>query len=40
MMYNHVGIMKAGEKLKLKPYSGMLNVDFGKGIGRKDVFLL
>ncbi|XP_044478860.1 uncharacterized protein LOC123225048 [Mangifera indica] len=29
-----------GEKLKLKPYSGMLNVDFGKGIGRKDVFLL
>lgn len=29
-----------GEKLKLKPYSGMLNIDFGKGIGKKDVFLL
>ncbi|XP_031272467.1 uncharacterized protein LOC116130926 [Pistacia vera] len=29
-----------GEKVKLKPYSGMINVDFGKGIGRKDVFLL
>ncbi|KAJ0021130.1 hypothetical protein Pint_30990 [Pistacia integerrima] len=28
-----------GEKVKLKPYSGMINVDFGKGIGRKDVFL-
>ncbi|KAL5766456.1 hypothetical protein ACOSP7_017073 [Xanthoceras sorbifolium] len=29
-----------GEKIKLKPYSGMLSVDFGKGIKRKDVFLL
>lgn len=29
-----------GEKVKLKPYSGMLNVDFGKGIRKKDVFLL
>ncbi|XP_008449691.1 uncharacterized protein LOC103491489 isoform X1 [Cucumis melo] len=29
-----------GEKLKLKPYSGMLNIDFGKGIGKRDVFLL
>ncbi|KAF9592475.1 hypothetical protein IFM89_015046 [Coptis chinensis] len=29
-----------GEKIKLKPYSGMLNVDFGKGIGKKDVYLL
>ncbi|GFQ02776.1 hypothetical protein PHJA_002421500 [Phtheirospermum japonicum] len=29
-----------GEKIKLKPYSGMLNVDFGEGIGKKDVFLL
>lgn len=29
-----------GEKVKLKPYSGMLNVDFGKGIGKRDVYLL
>uniref|UniRef100_A0A0A0KEK7 Saccharopine dehydrogenase NADP binding domain-containing protein n=1 Tax=Cucumis sativus TaxID=3659 RepID=A0A0A0KEK7_CUCSA len=29
-----------GEQLKLKPYSGMLNIDFGKGIGKRDVFLL
>ncbi|KAL2540927.1 Saccharopine dehydrogenase [Abeliophyllum distichum] len=29
-----------GAKIKLKPYSGMLNIDFGKGIGKKDVFLL
>ncbi|KAK6164108.1 hypothetical protein DH2020_000972 [Rehmannia glutinosa] len=28
------------EKIKLKPYSGMLNIDFGEGIGKKDVFLL
>ncbi|KAK3023203.1 hypothetical protein RJ639_043668, partial [Escallonia herrerae] len=27
-------------RIKLKPYSGMLNVDFGKGIRKKDVFLL
>ncbi|XP_074321257.1 uncharacterized protein LOC141657811 [Silene latifolia] len=31
---------KKGEKVKLKPYSGMVNVDFGKGIRKKDVFLL
>ncbi|KAF7827335.1 Saccharopine dehydrogenase / Homospermidine synthase [Senna tora] len=29
-----------GERLKLKPYSGMLNIDFGKGIGKRDVYLL
>ncbi|XP_027360433.1 uncharacterized protein LOC113868760 isoform X2 [Abrus precatorius] len=29
-----------GEKINLKPYSGMLNVDFGKGIGKRDVYLL
>ncbi|KAL0435360.1 UNVERIFIED_CONTAM: hypothetical protein Sradi_0243900 [Sesamum radiatum] len=29
-----------GEKIKLKPYSGMLNIDFGQGIGKQDVFLL
>ncbi|XP_059430218.1 uncharacterized protein LOC132163857 [Corylus avellana] len=29
-----------GEVIKLKPYSGMLNIDFGKGIGKKDVYLL
>ncbi|XP_062172769.1 uncharacterized protein LOC133878256 isoform X1 [Alnus glutinosa] len=29
-----------GEAVKLKPYSGMLNIDFGKGIGKRDVYLL
>ncbi|KAL9455119.1 hypothetical protein AB3S75_010515 [Citrus x aurantiifolia] len=29
-----------GKEITLEPYSGMLSVDFGKGIGRKDVFLL
>uniref|UniRef100_A0A7N2KMS5 Saccharopine dehydrogenase NADP binding domain-containing protein n=1 Tax=Quercus lobata TaxID=97700 RepID=A0A7N2KMS5_QUELO len=29
-----------GETIKLKPYSGMLNIDFGKGIGKRDVYLL
>ncbi|XP_058226725.1 uncharacterized protein LOC131335326 isoform X2 [Rhododendron vialii] len=29
-----------GEKIKVKPYSGMRNIDFGKGIGKKDVYLL
>ncbi|KAE9593437.1 putative NAD(P)-binding domain-containing protein [Lupinus albus] len=29
-----------GEKVKLKPYSGMVNIDFGKGIGKRDVYLL
>ncbi|KZV56468.1 hypothetical protein F511_08366 [Dorcoceras hygrometricum] len=29
-----------GEKVKLKPYSGMLNINFGIGIKKKDVFLL
>ncbi|EPS70904.1 hypothetical protein M569_03855, partial [Genlisea aurea] len=31
---------KKGEEIKLRPYSGMLNIDFGIGIGKKDVFLL
>lgn len=29
-----------GNEVKLKPYGGMLSIDFGKGVGRKDVFLL
>ncbi|CAM0953826.1 unnamed protein product [Alopecurus aequalis] len=29
-----------GEEIKLKPYSGALNVDFGKGVGRRDVYLM
>ncbi|KAL7227210.1 hypothetical protein ACSBR1_022134 [Camellia fascicularis] len=29
-----------GEKIKLKPYIGMLNIDFGKGIGKSYVYLL
>ncbi|XP_024006164.1 uncharacterized protein LOC18011049 isoform X2 [Eutrema salsugineum] len=31
---------KQGEKVKLRPYSGMINVDFGKGIRKRDVYLL
>ncbi|KAK4741979.1 hypothetical protein SAY87_025567 [Trapa incisa] len=29
-----------GEKIKLKPFSGGLNIDFGKGVGKRDVYLL
>ncbi|CAL9133480.1 unnamed protein product [Musa acuminata var. zebrina] len=29
-----------GEMIKMKPYSGVLNIDFGKGIGKRDVYLL
>ncbi|KAL5566684.1 hypothetical protein UlMin_029848 [Ulmus minor] len=29
-----------GKKIKLKPYSGMLNIDFGRGIGKRDVYLM
>ncbi|KAG8488738.1 hypothetical protein CXB51_016612 [Gossypium anomalum] len=29
-----------GQKIKLKPFTGMLNVDFGRGIGKRDVYLL
>ncbi|XP_047159019.1 uncharacterized protein LOC124829535 [Vigna umbellata] len=29
-----------GEKIRMKPYSAMLNIDFGKGIGKRDVYLL
>ncbi|PWA81146.1 saccharopine dehydrogenase [Artemisia annua] len=29
-----------GEKIKLRPYSSMVNIDFGRGIGKKDVYLL
>uniref|UniRef100_A0A0E0F9C6 Saccharopine dehydrogenase NADP binding domain-containing protein n=1 Tax=Oryza meridionalis TaxID=40149 RepID=A0A0E0F9C6_9ORYZ len=29
-----------GEEIKLKPYSGVLSIDFGKGVRKKDVYLL
>ncbi|CAM0146098.1 unnamed protein product [Urochloa decumbens] len=29
-----------GEEVKLKPYSGALNIDFGKGVRKKNVYLL
>ncbi|KAG0480434.1 hypothetical protein HPP92_011292 [Vanilla planifolia] len=29
-----------GQEIKLKPYSGMLTIDFGKAVGKRDVFLL
>nr|ABK41045.1 astaxanthin synthase KC28 [Adonis aestivalis var. palaestina] len=28
-----------GEKVELKPYTGKLNIDFGKGVGKRDVYL-
>jgi hypothetical protein len=34
------GMVNSGEKVTLKPYSGSLNVDFGKGVRTKDVYLL
>ncbi|KAJ8449433.1 hypothetical protein Cgig2_002230 [Carnegiea gigantea] len=40
LLGEHVVAYCKGEKVKLKPYSGMLNVDFGKGVRKKDVFLL
>jgi hypothetical protein len=33
-------VTKSGEEIKLKPYSGALNIDFGKGIRKKNVYLL
>ncbi|KAJ3684433.1 hypothetical protein LUZ61_013597 [Rhynchospora tenuis] len=29
-----------GKEVKMKPYSGVLNIDFGEGIGKKDAYLL
>ncbi|KAL5764747.1 hypothetical protein ACOSQ2_017361 [Xanthoceras sorbifolium] len=40
LLGEEVVVYSKGVKIKLKPYSGMLSVDFGKGIKRKDVFLL
>ena len=44
ILYHHShpdnGLHLSGEKIKLKPYTGMLNIDFGKGIGKRDVYLL
>ncbi|EXB88166.1 hypothetical protein L484_005591 [Morus notabilis] len=39
-MRHMIWSMQSGEKIKLKPYSGMLNIDFGRGIGKRDVYLL
>jgi len=33
-------IVNSGEEIKLKPYSGVLNIDFGKGVRKKNVYLL
>ncbi|KAG2558555.1 uncharacterized protein LOC120685336 [Panicum virgatum] len=33
-------VYNKGKERKLKPYSGSLNIDFGKGVGKKDVYLL
>lgn len=33
-------IINSGEEIKLKPYSGALNIDFGKGVRKKNVYLL
>lgn len=29
-----------GNEVKVEPYSGVLNINFGKGIGKKEVYLL
>uniref|UniRef100_K3ZN20 Saccharopine dehydrogenase NADP binding domain-containing protein n=1 Tax=Setaria italica TaxID=4555 RepID=K3ZN20_SETIT len=33
-------VTNSGEEIKLKPYSGGLNIDFGKGVRKKNVYLL
>jgi hypothetical protein len=33
-------VVNSGKQVRLKPYSGALNIDFGKGIRTKDVYLL
>ncbi|XP_078152160.1 uncharacterized protein LOC144547399 [Carex rostrata] len=35
-----VCITEPGNEVKLEPYSGVSNINFGKGIGKKDVYLL
>jgi hypothetical protein len=30
-------VTNSGEEIKLKPYSGALNIDFGKGVRKKNV---
>ncbi|KAF5447734.1 hypothetical protein F2P56_033261 [Juglans regia] len=40
LLGEEVAAYNKGEMIKLKPYSGMLNIDFGKGIGKRDVYLL
>ncbi|KAH9298965.1 hypothetical protein KI387_030647, partial [Taxus chinensis] len=31
---------RKGQEVRAKPYSGVLDVDFGKGVGKKSVYLL
>ncbi|CAD5315133.1 unnamed protein product [Arabidopsis thaliana] len=40
LLGEEVTAYKQGEKVKLRPYSGMITVDFGKGIRKRDVYLL
>uniref|UniRef100_A0A1J3GD80 Saccharopine dehydrogenase NADP binding domain-containing protein n=2 Tax=Noccaea caerulescens TaxID=107243 RepID=A0A1J3GD80_NOCCA len=40
LLGEEVTAYKQGEKVKLRPYTGMINVDFGKGIRKRDVYLL
>ncbi|XP_040993212.1 uncharacterized protein LOC121239905 isoform X2 [Juglans microcarpa x Juglans regia] len=40
LLGEEVAAYNKGEMIKLKPYTGMLNIDFGKGIGKRDVYLL
>ncbi|XP_010500613.1 PREDICTED: uncharacterized protein LOC104777975 isoform X2 [Camelina sativa] len=40
LLGEEVTAYKQGEKVKLRPYSGVMNVDFGKGIRKRDVYLL
>lgn len=40
LLGEEVLVYRRGEKLLLKPYSGQLEVDFGKAVGRRSVYLL
>lgn len=40
LLGEEVVAFRKGKEVKLKPYTGMLNVDFGKGVRKRNVYLL
>ncbi|QCD88821.1 saccharopine dehydrogenase [Vigna unguiculata] len=40
LLGEEVVVYNKGEKIRMKPYSAMLNIDFGNGIGKRDVYLM